>query len=400
MWKGQKEVGITLIKDARLPLKYWYQCQRSFSTRSACQIKPDLKPGLNGKAYAVRIPNPYKIDMVPVSRPTPTDFDVLVRTSSVAISGSDIHVYERGNSVVESITLGHDATGFVEEVGRSVRNLRVGDRVVMESALSCGICDLCKRGQYNMCCGMVYNGFLATHQTHPGDLCHRLYPSISMDEGTLVETLALGCQACLTGSVTPTSNVLIIGACPTAVSAGLCAKALGAKRVVIGGPSGKALEAASRDFGFDTVPIEENSLFGEVLEAMYCKFHDWPDRVINCSISALTMNLAVMALQPSGICVLAECGTECASFNALDVLMKNIRLIPSFRSANMYPTALQLMKSGRAPMHKFIAGTFPLSHAEEAFRTAQEESNEGLGKVIVNCADETGLEASQKQKTS
>ncbi|KAH8330336.1 hypothetical protein KR067_001290 [Drosophila pandora] len=372
----------------------------SFSTRSACQIKPDLKPGLNGKAYAVRIPNPYKIDMVPVSRPTPTDFDVLVRTSSVAISGSDIHVYERGNSVVESITLGHDATGFVEEVGRSVRNLRVGDRVVMESALSCGICDLCKRGQYNMCCGMVYNGFLATHQTHPGDLCHRLYPSISMDEGTLVETLALGCQACLTGNVTPTSNVLIIGACPTAVSAGLCAKALGTKRVVIGGPSGKALEAASRDFGFDTVPIEENSMFGEVLEAMYCKFHDWPDRVINCSISALTMNLAVMALQPCGICVLAECGTECASFNALDVLMKNIRLIPSFRSANMYPTALQLMKSGRAPMHKFIAGTFPLSHAEEAFRTAQEESNEGLGKVIVNCADETGLEASQTQKTS
>nr|XP_043067596.1 sorbitol dehydrogenase-like [Drosophila bipectinata] len=269
----------------------------------------------------------------------------------------------------------------------------------MESALSCGICDLCKRGQYNMCSGMVYNGFMTTYQTHPGDLCHRLDPSISMDEGTLVQTLALGCQACLTGSVTPTSNVLIIGACPTAVSAGLCARAMGAKSVVIGGLSGKALEAVSRDFGFDTVTIDESRLFGEVLEAMYCKFHDWPDRVINCSISALTMNLAVMALQPSGICVLAECDSECASFNALDVLMKNIRLIPSFRSANMYPTALQLMKSGRAPMRQLIAGTFPMSHAEEAFCAALKESDEGLGKVIVNCADETGPEARKKPKS-
>ncbi|XP_070137279.1 uncharacterized protein [Drosophila bipectinata] len=394
---GKSKKSISLVKDARLPLKYWYQCQRSFSTHSACQIKPE--PLLNNKGYALRIPNPYKIDIVPVSKPIPTDFDVLVRTGSVAISGSDIHVYEKGNSIVEAITLGHDATGYVEEVGRSVRNLRVGDRVVMESALSCGICDLCKRGQYNMCSGMVYNGFMTTYQTHPGDLCHRLDPSISMDEGTLVQTLALGCQACLTGSVTPTSNVLIIGACPTAVSAGLCARAMGAKSVVIGGLSGKALEAVSRDFGFDTVTIDESRLFGEVLEAMYCKFHDWPDRVINCSISALTMNLAVMALQPSGICVLAECDSECASFNALDVLMKNIRLIPSFRSANMYPTALQLMKSGRAPMRQLIAGTFPMSHAEEAFCAALKESDEGLGKVIVNCADETGPEARKKPKS-
>ncbi|KAH8278393.1 hypothetical protein KR018_001553, partial [Drosophila ironensis] len=363
--------------------------QRSLSTNPCCKVDPD--PLLDGKAYSLRIPKPYRINMVPACVPTPNDFDVVIRTGSVALSGSDIHVYERGNSVIDAITLGHDATGFVEEVGRCVKHLRPGDRVVMESALSCGICELCKRGQYNLCSSLVYNGFLSSYQTHPADLCHRLDQSITMEEGSLVPTLALGCQACLTANIAPTSNVLVLGASPMGVSAGICAGAIGAKRVILGGRSGPALDAVTQQFGIETVPIDESHLMAEVLENVYCKFQDWPDRIINGSVSSLTMNLAVMALRPCGICVLAECDSECVSFNALDVLMKNIRMLPSFRCANMYSTALQLMRSGQAPMHRFITGTFPMSHAEAAFRLAQEESNQGLGKVIVNCADETEL---------
>ncbi|XP_023035548.1 sorbitol dehydrogenase [Drosophila willistoni] len=261
--------------------------------------------------------------------------DVLIRTGSVAITGSDIHVYENGNRDVEGMTLGHDATGFIEEVGQCVHHLHVGDRVVVESALSCGICDLCKRGLYNMCGGLVYNGFLATHQVHPADLCHRLPDSISMEEGTLTQTLALGCQACFKGNITPTSSVLIIGSCPTAVAAAMCSTAIGCKQVVIASTMNSTLEMVQKDFKFETVFFDSNALFGEVLEAIYRKFREWPNCVINCAISAMTMNLAVMALQPCGVCVLSECESECASFNALDILMKNIRLIPSFRSTNM-----------------------------------------------------------------
>lgn len=364
--------------------------RRSFSTRPCCHPSSEKRTA-DDEALTLRITNPYEISVVPFSKPRPKDFDVLIRTGSVAVSNSDIHVYENGNRNMEAMSLGHDATGIVEELGRCVQHLHVGDRVVMESALSCGICDLCKKGLYNMCSGLVYNGFLSTYQTHPADLCHRLPESISMEAGALTQTLALGCQACFKANVTPTSNVLILGACPTAVAAGICAKAIGAKRVAIAGCMAPALDVVARDFGFQAVEFDSNALFGEVLEAIYSKFRDWPDCVINCSISAMTMNLAVMALQPCGVCVLAECDSECASFNALDVLMKNIRLVPSFRSANMYPTALQLMQSGRAHMQKFITATYPLSKADEAFRAAQHESNIGLGKVIVNCAEEVDV---------
>ncbi|XP_017113829.2 uncharacterized protein LOC108136886 isoform X2 [Drosophila elegans] len=386
--KEKKDDGRIDSLLARNALVQLQPQRRSLSTRVCCHPKSEDNHILAQQAYALQISKSYEIKVVPVSRPSPKDFDVLIRTGSVAISNSDIHVYENGNRDVEAMSLGHDATGIVEEVGRCVHHLHVGDRVVVESALSCGICELCKQGLYNMCSSLVYNGFLSTYQTHPADLCHRLPPSISMEEGALTQTLALGCQACFKGNITPTSNVLILGSCPTAVAAGICAKAIGAKRVAIAGCMAPALDVVARDFGFQAVEFDSNALFGEVLEAIYSKFQDWPSCVINCSISAMTMNLAVMALQPCGVCVLAECDSECASFNALDVLMKNIRLVPSFRSANMYPTALQLMRSGRAPMHKFITNTYPLSRADEAFRTAQHESNIGLGKIIVNCAEE------------
>nr|XP_017020495.1 uncharacterized protein LOC108073406 isoform X1 [Drosophila kikkawai] len=370
--------------------------QRFFSPLASIQPSPsDLNPNKHlskGQGYALRISDSFKVELIPMSKPSPRDFDVLIRTGSVAISGSDIHVYENGNRCTEAMSLGHDATGYVEEVGRSVQHLKVGDRVVVESALSCSICDLCKQGLYNMCAGLVYNGFLRTFQTHPADLCHRLHPSISMEEGALTQTLALGCQACFKGNIRPTSNALILGTCPTAVASAICAQAMGARKIIFAGCKGPALDVISREFGFDAVEFDNSSLFSEVLEAIYSKFQTWPNCVINCSISAMSMNLAVMALQPCGVCVLSECDSECASFNALDVLMKNIRLIPSFRSANMYPTALQLMDSRQACMKKFITATYPLCEADQAFRSARHESNMGLGKVIVNCAENGALD--------
>lgn len=372
--------------------------KRHVSQAAMEEIRPQGEDDPSESVEVVKIPASYHICKEHKVRPNLKKYDVLIRTGSIALTGSDIHVYENANRDIEGITLGHDATGFVEEIGSCVQNLHVGDRVVMESALSCGICDYCKKGQYNICTDLVYNGFMASHQSHPADLCHRLPDTISMEEGTLTQTLAMGCQACFKANITPTSNVLIIGSTPTSVSAAICAAAIGAKKVIIAGTMVSALETINRDFGFTTIHFNPNALFGEVLEAVYKNFDEWPNCAINCAIAPMTMNLAVMALQPCGVCVLSECECECASFNALDVLMKNIRIIPSFRSANMYPTALTLMKSERAPMHKFIAKTFPWSDIEEAFKWAQHESNVGLRKIVVNSTEGISVGSLLKKK--
>uniref|UniRef100_A0A1A9VBH2 Alcohol dehydrogenase-like N-terminal domain-containing protein n=1 Tax=Glossina austeni TaxID=7395 RepID=A0A1A9VBH2_GLOAU len=328
----------------------------------------------------IKIEKACEIKKVCAAIPKFSAYDVLVRTGEVAITGSDIHVYEHGSTNSANISLGHDATGIIEATGECIHSLRKGDRVVMESSLSCGICEFCKRGVYNMCNNIIYNGFLMKYQVHPADLCYKLPDSVDMAEATLTQTLAQGCQAVFKAHITPTTNVLIMGSSAIAVASAFCAQAMGAKNVAFACTMPTPLASIHDDFDFDCVCYDVYGDYGEILEGIFCTFQDWPDVVINCAINERTMNIAVMCLRPCGTCVLTECESEGVCFNALDVLMKNVRIIPSFRSKNMFATAIHLINSGRAPMKKMIAARYRWSHIEQAFAAAQSESNYGYKK--------------------
>lgn len=321
--------------------------------------------------------------------PTLTNYDALVRVETVALNGSDVHQFETGGKTTPGITLGHDASGVVEKVGPCVHNLKPGDRVAFESGLSCGICEHCKTGSYNMCAKMIFNGFLMKYQVHPADLCYKLPEGVTFIEGSLANTLAVGCAACHKANISPMTNVLVIGSSAIALSAAFCARALGANNVCMTCNMKDSLITIKRNFGFDYVNFNVNMGINEILEGVHTKLQGWPNVVINCSISEWTMNIAVMVLQPSGVCVLAECENECASFNAMDVLMKNIQLIPSFRFANKFPTALYLIDKGYAPLCHLISECFPWREVECAFRAALHQANIGNKKVIVKCSETT-----------
>ena len=78
--------------------------------------------------------------------------DAIVKITSTAICGSDLHLY---NGFVPSMQkgdiLGHEFMGEVMEVGPDVKNVKVGDRVVVPFPIACGRCQMCKREQYSLC---------------------------------------------------------------------------------------------------------------------------------------------------------------------------------------------------------------------------------------------------------
>lgn len=78
--------------------------------------------------------------------------DAIVRITKSAICGTDLHMI-RGTmpGMKPGTVLGHEAVGVVEEVGRNVRNLRKGDRVVIPSTIGCGACSYCRVGYYSQC---------------------------------------------------------------------------------------------------------------------------------------------------------------------------------------------------------------------------------------------------------
>jgi threonine dehydrogenase-like Zn-dependent dehydrogenase len=78
--------------------------------------------------------------------------DAVIRVTSTAICGSDLHLYEvLGMFLRPGDILGHEPMGVVEEVGPEVTNLRVGDRVVVPFTISCGHCWMCERQLYAQC---------------------------------------------------------------------------------------------------------------------------------------------------------------------------------------------------------------------------------------------------------
>src|SRR5215211_6833097 len=92
-----------------------------------------------------------RVDNVPdpaIEEPT----DAIVRVTSTAICGSDLHLY--GGKVIkleEGDILGHEPMGVVEEVGAEVGNLAAGDRVVIPFNISCGHCWMCERELFAQC---------------------------------------------------------------------------------------------------------------------------------------------------------------------------------------------------------------------------------------------------------
>lgn len=78
--------------------------------------------------------------------------DAIVKVTACAICGSDLHIYDGLiPSMHKGDVLGHETLGEVVEVGADVRNLRVGDRVVIPFTIACGECFFCRRGEYSGC---------------------------------------------------------------------------------------------------------------------------------------------------------------------------------------------------------------------------------------------------------
>ena len=101
-----------------------------------------------------------KMGFVEKEIPQPKDNEVLVKLEYVGICGSDMHYYETGrigNYIVEPpFVLGHEPGGVVVEIGKKVKHLKPGDYVALEPGKTCGHCEHCKAGNYNLCNDVVF----------------------------------------------------------------------------------------------------------------------------------------------------------------------------------------------------------------------------------------------------
>ncbi|WP_027379350.1 zinc-dependent alcohol dehydrogenase [Chryseobacterium daeguense] len=102
------------------------------------------------KAAVIHGPGIIKCDTVddPIIKDS---HDVILKVTSTAICGSDLHMYSGGIPQLRPMVMGHEFMGIVEEVGQNITNLRVGDRVVVPFPISCGSCFFCQHDLPTAC---------------------------------------------------------------------------------------------------------------------------------------------------------------------------------------------------------------------------------------------------------
>jgi glutathione-independent formaldehyde dehydrogenase len=202
---------------------------------------------------AVVYKEPFKVAVEEVPDPSlQHPNDVIVRITSSAICGSDLHMYEGRTAAKAGIVFGHENQGIVEEVGEGVTSIKQGDRVVMPFNVACGFCKNCVEGYTGFCLtvnpgfaggayGYVsmgpYTGGQAEKLRVPyADFnCLKLPPGDEheLDFVLLADIFPTGYHGCELAEVSPGDSVAVYGAGPVGLMAAYSALLRGARKVFV-----------------------------------------------------------------------------------------------------------------------------------------------------------------------
>ncbi|KAI0383479.1 GroES-like protein [Hypomontagnella monticulosa] len=320
-------------------------------------------------------------------KPVPTlqgPHDVLVAVNYTGICGSDVHYWEHGAIghfvVKDPMVLGHESSGTVVEVGSAVKTLQKGDRIALEPGYPCRRCQPCLSGHYNLCPEMKfaatppYDGTLTGFWVAPADFCYKLPDNVSLQEGALIEPLAVAVHIVRQAVVTPGQSVVVMGAGPVGLLCAAVARAFGASKVVSVDIVESKLNFAKSFCSTHTyisqrIPAEQNA-------ANIKKEADLPDGadvVIDASGAEPSIQTSLHVVRMGGTYVQGGMGKPDITFPIMAMCLKEVTAKGSFRyGSGDYKLAVELVAAGKVDVKRLVSGIVEFKEAEEAFKKVKQ----------------------------
>lgn len=306
--------------------------------------------------------------------PSPGPHDVLVKVENVGICGSDLHYFESGrigDFVVETpFVLGHEVAGTIIEVGESVSNLATGDRVALEPNITCGVCEHCRSGHYNLCPDVEFfatppvDGTFQEFVTHPANLCFKLPDSMSTLEGALIEPLAVGFHAASQGGAQMGQTAIVFGSGCIGLVSMMALNAIGLREVYVVDVMAARLAKASELGATAVIDASSKDVVAEILEATSGR---GVDLVIDTSGTDIAMAQAVELTRPGGTIVpvgYSRSGNVTVPMSV--AINKELRFQTVFRYRHNYPIAIQAVADGRVNLAGIVTHEFKFDDIQRA----------------------------------
>jgi alcohol dehydrogenase/L-iditol 2-dehydrogenase len=327
---------------------------------------------------------PLAVELREVDVPDIGDADVLLRVGAVSVCGSDVHQAYNTHSwpVRVPVVLGHEFAGTVAKVGRGVKSVREGDRVVSETAAEvCGECVLCRTGRYNLCparkgFGYGIDGAMASYVKVPARCLHRIPDTLPFDLACLAEPHAVAYNAvCVNSTIRPGDLVVVIGPGPIGLLCARMAALAGADPLIVVGLSADRarLETAMR-LGATRVVNAERENVAEVVGGLNPL---GADLVVDASGASRPLDLALALARPDGQVTKVGWSPDLVPVDMNALVQKNIRLQGSFsHNFPVWERVIRLLDRRLTLPDSLVGLTSPLGGWREAFEAMHE------GRVI------------------
>ena len=301
--------------------------------------------------------------------------EVVLDVVAAGICGTDIHIYDGEYAAVPPVTMGHEVSGVVAELGSGVDEAWRGARVVTETYFStCGVCESCRAGRVNLCperrsIGSYVDGGFAPRVLVPARNLHRIPDWLDGYAAAMTEPLACCCQSLPVGVVAAGASVLVVGPGPIGLLAAQVARGEGGDAHVRGTARDAARLELARSLGF-AVSTTDDEAVGEF------------DVVVECSGHEAGMAFALASARRGGHYVQIGLAGKHVSvpfdlvcFRELTVTSGNASTPASWNRA------LRLIEERRVELEPLLSEAVPLGEWERAF--AATRSGEGVKFVLV-----------------
>ena len=331
-----------------------------------------------------------------VAKPTiMDDTDAIVRVDATTICGTDLHIL-KGDvpAVTDGRILGHEAVGTVDAVGSGVKNVKVGDRVLVSCITACGACRFCREGRYGQCLGgggwilgHLINGTQAEYVRVPfADTSTYLVPAGATDEQILMlaDILPTGYEVgVLNGKVQPGDVVAVVGAGPIGLSAIMGARLFSPSHIVAIDLADTRLEAA-KQFGADIVV--NNSREDAVAIVAGLTGGLGADVSIEAVGVPATFELATQLARPGGHIANIGVHGEPATLHLEQLWSRNVTITTGLVDTYTTPTLLRLVTSHQVDAGRFVTHHFKLDQFEQAYDVFSRAGDTGALKVVITRA--------------
>jgi L-idonate 5-dehydrogenase len=320
-----------------------------------------------------------------LAKPEPRPWEVLIAIRRAGICGSDVHYFAHGHagSIVPKhpFVLGHEFAGEVVALGSNVGSHVLGRRVVVDPSMPCGICPQCRSGNYNLCesmrffgsasCDPHVDGGFSEYVTAPAANCFVFGDEVGWGEAAMIEPLSVALHAIKRAGSVGGKTALVTGGGAIGQLVALALRAYGARLVVL-----SDLDQFSRDIatagGADAALNAADPSFNQSVRSLTGSGFNL---VFEASGSNQALEQALVSAHLGATIVQIGTLPKLTSLPLNLLMQRELNLVGSFRFANVFGTALELVKSGRINLKPLITSVHPLLESGKAMRLAVEKVN-------------------------